>query len=140
MGAVGHPGSLSPGAGPGRADAPVHVAVDRPHRRERACEHRRMGRHDATAAVEVVRRRAVVEGRVQNVGYRASCARRARASALAGSVRNLADGRVEAIFEGPPDRVDELVEWCRLGPPSARVRSVQVTEELPKGASGFVVG
>lgn len=59
---------------------------------------------------------------------------------LAGSVRNLADGRVEAIFEGPLARVDELVAWCRRGPTPARVGRVRVYEEPPTGAIDFRVG
>jgi acylphosphatase len=85
----------------------------------------------------VIRRRVVVEGRVQAVGFRVSCARRAVAAGLAGSVRNLPDGRVEAIFEGPPAGVDDLLAWCRRGPSSARVRNVRVSEELPLGATEF---
>jgi acylphosphatase len=80
----------------------------------------------------VVRKRVVVEGRVQGVGFRVACAHAARSAGLAGQVRNLPDGRVEAVFEGPADAVDSLVVWCRHGPTSARVRRVQVTEEPPR--------
>lgn len=89
----------------------------------------------------VVRKRVVVEGRVQGVGFRASCAARARAAGLRGTVRNLPDGRVEAVFEGPSDAVDELVAWCGRGPSSARVRRVHVVDEPTIGAETFrVVG
>jgi acylphosphatase len=85
----------------------------------------------------VVRRRVVVEGRVQGVGYRGSCARRAQAAGLGGKVRNLPDGRVEAVFEGPPESVDALVAWCEHGPSSAHVRRVQVHDEHPLGETDF---
>jgi acylphosphatase len=88
----------------------------------------------------VIRRRVVVEGRVQGVGFRVTCARRAASAGLAGSVRNLADGRVEAIFEGPEASVDDLIAWCRRGPSAARVRTVRVSELPPTGAAGFVIG
>jgi acylphosphatase len=88
----------------------------------------------------VIRRRVVIEGRVQGVGFRVSCARAAAAAGLAGSVRNRPDGSVEAVFEGPTAAVEELVAWCRRGPSASRVRGVRVTEEPPTGATGFVIG
>jgi acylphosphatase len=87
----------------------------------------------------VIRRRVVVEGRVQGVGYRVSCARRARAAGLGGMVRNLPDGRVEAVFEGLPASVDSLVALCEHGPSSADVRRVRVYDEHPLGEIGFRV-
>lgn len=86
------------------------------------------------------RSRVVVAGRVQGVFFRASCAEQARALGLAGWVRNVADGRVEAVFEGPEQEVDRMVDWCRLGPPHARVDAVEVTDESPIGETGFRVG
>ena len=88
----------------------------------------------------MIRRRVVIEGRVQGVGYRVSCARQAQAAGLAGSVRNLPDGRVEATFEGLPARVEELVAWCRRGPNGARVTNLRVAELEPTGATGFAIG
>jgi len=86
-----------------------------------------------------VRRRVLVSGRVQAVGFRASCHRRATAAGLAGFVRNLPDGRVEAAFEGPAPSVDTLVEWCRTGPPMARVTAATVVDEPTTGATAFAV-
>ena len=48
-------------------------------------------------------------------------------------MRNLEDGRVEAVFEGPPHAVDAMVAWCSEGPPGARVSGVEVSEEQPQG-------
>ena len=59
---------------------------------------------------------------------------------LAGWVRNLPDGGVEAVVEGDPEAVEALVGWCRKGPRHARVDSVELTEEEPLGeAAGFEV-
>jgi acylphosphatase len=79
----------------------------------------------------------VVRGDVQGVGFRASCARRARDLHVAGSVRNRADGAVEAVFEGTPEAVEAMVGWCRDGPPMARVSAVDVHDEAPVGEHGF---
>jgi acylphosphatase len=81
----------------------------------------------------------VVEGRVQGVFFRASCAREARRLGLSGFVRNRADGAVEAEFEGRPDEVEAMVAWCRQGPPSARVEDVTVRAVTPAGGGDFVV-
>lgn len=86
-----------------------------------------------------VARRVLVSGRVQGVFYRASCAEQARAADLAGWVRNLSDGRVEAWFEGDDDAVGRLVEWCRSGPPRAAVTDLQVEDVEPSGATSFDV-
>ena len=89
--------------------------------------------------VVTVRKRVVVSGRVQGVWFRESCRQEADAHRVAGWVRNCADGKVEAVFEGPPDAVEALVGWCSIGPIRARVVRVEVVDELPKGESGFSV-
>lgn len=88
---------------------------------------------------EVVRYRVTVAGRVQGVWYRDSCRREAQALGLAGWVRNLPDGTVEAAVEGPGPAVDKLVAWLRQGPPRAVVTGVDVTEETPTGEAAFRV-
>ncbi|WP_251330307.1 acylphosphatase [Haloplanus pelagicus] len=88
---------------------------------------------------ERVRARVFVSGRVQGVYYRANTRDAARARDVDGWVRNLPDGRVEAVFEGTEDAVESMVEWCRTGSPAADVRDVDVTTEQPEGESGFVV-
>jgi acylphosphatase len=86
-----------------------------------------------------VRRRVLVAGRVQGVWFRESCRDQALAAGAAGGVRNLADGRVEVVLEGPPAAVDEVVAWCRRGPRRARVEGIEVVDEAPVGEQGFRV-
>ena len=81
----------------------------------------------------------VVSGRVQGVWFRDSCRRQAELGGLAGWVRNLPDGRVEAVFEGETAAVDSLVQWCREGPQLARVSGVEQFDEDPQGEAGFVI-
>ena len=80
-----------------------------------------------------------VTGRVQGVFYRATCVERARALGLSGWVRNTVDGSVEAEFEGPDDQVRTMIDWCRVGPPGARVADVSVRDEPSGGDEGFRV-
>jgi len=85
----------------------------------------------------VVARHVVVEGHVQGVFFRDSCAGEARRQGVAGWVRNRGDGRVEAWLEGDAQAVENLVEWCRRGPPHARVTGIEVAEDSPAGLEGF---
>jgi len=80
-----------------------------------------------------------VSGQVQGVFYRAECRRRAQELGLGGFVRNLPDGRVEAAFEGDDADVDAVVNWCHEGTPYADVRSVDATDEEPRGEHDFRV-
>jgi len=83
------------------------------------------------------RRHVVVTGRVQGVWFRDSMRREAERLGLAGWVRNLPDGNVEAAFEGPAEAVERLTDWCYHGPPGARVTSVVPRDEPSEGLSGF---
>ncbi|MEB3211675.1 MAG: acylphosphatase [Leptolyngbyaceae bacterium] len=80
-----------------------------------------------------------VSGQVQGVGYRASTADTASLLKLNGWVRNLRDGRVEAVFEGPQSQVEEMLRWCHQGPPTASVREVVVEYMEPQQFKGFQV-
>jgi acylphosphatase len=80
-----------------------------------------------------------VSGQVQGVFFRAECGKRARELGLGGFVRNVPDGRVEAVFEGDPAAVDAMVEWCHTGPRWAQVENVDATEEKPRGETRFQV-
>ena len=79
----------------------------------------------------------VVRGRVQGVWYRESCRREAERLGLAGWARNLDDGTVEVVAEGPAAALDALVAWCRSGPPRALVVGVDVRSEPVEGLRGF---
>ena len=68
-----------------------------------------------------------VRGRVQGVGYREACVRRARALAITGWVRNRVDGSVEVMLQGPPQRLAEMCAWLRDGVPAALVHDLEVT-------------
>lgn len=72
----------------------------------------------------------LVSGKVQGVWFRESTRQEAERLGVAGWVRNLPDGRVEALFTGPPAAVDEIVDWCHRGPPAAQVAGV---EAMPQG-------
>jgi acylphosphatase len=70
-----------------------------------------------------------ISGRVQGVFFRAETQRAAIDLNLTGWVRNMADGRVEAVFEGEDENVDKMIAWCHIGPPAARVEDVTVKVE-----------
>jgi len=79
-----------------------------------------------------------VHGWVQGVNFRYYTRQQALRQGVAGWVRNLPDGRVEAVFEGEGTAVEALVEWCREGPPAATVERVEVRWEEPVGGlKGF---
>jgi acylphosphatase len=79
----------------------------------------------------------IVRGRVQGVGFRYAAATRASSLGLGGWVRNRPDGTVEAVFEGPRERVESMVDWCRRGPSGARVDTVESNREPPCGEPRF---
>ena len=86
---------------------------------------------------DVVRRRVLVDGRVQGVFYRASAQREAARLRLSGTARNLQDGRVELVVEGPAQAVEAFLAWARVGPPRAHVTDFHVETEEPQGTTGF---
>jgi acylphosphatase len=85
----------------------------------------------------VIRLRVLVSGRVQGVWFRHTCSERAHEAGVAGWVANRADGRVEAVFEGQRDAVEQMVAWCRHGPPRASVSGIEVHVEPVRGEPGF---
>ncbi|WP_017325176.1 acylphosphatase [Synechococcus sp. PCC 7336] len=94
---------------------------------------------DPDRARETIRARVLVSGRVQRVSYRAYTRRAAVALDLQGWVRNLADGRVEAVFEGTAPAVEGVVRWCREGSPAAIVEAVEVIYEPLEHLQGFEI-
>jgi len=81
-----------------------------------------------------------VSGQVQGVFFRDSTQEKAEQLGLTGWVKNLPDGRVEALFEGPSESVRGMIRWCKQGPPPATVEDVDTEFEAPQGdLKGFEV-
>jgi acylphosphatase len=85
------------------------------------------------------RRRVFISGLVQDVWFRATTAKHAVHAGVRGWVRNLADGRVEAVLEGSAAAENEMVDFCSRGPEMARVDRIEVLEETPENLEGFRV-
>lgn len=83
--------------------------------------------------MEQVKAKVLLEGRVQGVGMRYYTQRKALELGLTGFVRNLTDGRVEVVFEGPADQVEALLTWFQDGSPQARVDTIALRYEEPEG-------
>jgi acylphosphatase len=87
----------------------------------------------------MIRRRAIVHGRVQGVFFRDTVRRMAQSRGVAGWVTNRPDGAVEAVFEGEPEDIESMLSFCREGPRGAAVERIEVIEEGPEGLSGFAI-
>ncbi len=83
--------------------------------------------------MEIARLHIVIEGIVQGVFFRASTIEESCKLGLTGWVMNCPDGRVEAVFEGKTDKIEQVVEWCKKGPPGAVVRNVETNWEQATG-------
>ena len=83
--------------------------------------------------MEKVRARVIVEGRVQGVFFRHHTQETAFELGVKGWVKNRRDGRVEAVFEGDQERVEQIIQWCHRGPSEARVTKVYLTWEIYAG-------
>ncbi len=93
----------------------------------------------ARPVLQRVRAHLWIGGHVQGVGFRFFIQRQARQLSVAGFVRNLPDGRVEAALEGPAQAVHELIDVVRTGPPGAAVTNVELTWEAPRNESRYVI-
>jgi acylphosphatase len=80
----------------------------------------------------MIRKHVYISGRVQGVYFRQNTLEKADSLGIKGWVRNIPDGRVEAVFEGSEKTVRQIIEWCRTGDPPARVDKVEVYDE-PEG-------
>ena len=80
-----------------------------------------------------------MSGQVQGVFFRDTCRRIAGQQGVTGWVRNLPDGKVEAVFEGDPESVEQMVRWSRHGPSHARVAAVRVQDEPVEGLAAFEI-
>ncbi len=87
----------------------------------------------------VARKHVWISGRVQGVWFRQTCGEMAEQAGVCGWVRNLPDGRVEAVFEGTEAAVEQMVAWCRQGPSRAVVTALDVVAEKPEGCDRFDV-
>jgi acylphosphatase len=87
----------------------------------------------------VIRYRVLISGQVQGVYFRSTCRRMALEHGVSGWVRNLPDGRVEAVFEGPAENVHRLLGWTRRGPHLAVVADTVVQAEHPEGLGTFLI-
>ena len=81
-----------------------------------------------------------ITGHVQGVNFRASAQRLARQLGLTGYARNQPDGSVLIVAEGSTEALDELVAWCKIGPPRATVDRVEVSTGVPAGYQRFTTG
>jgi len=93
----------------------------------------------ASYAGGMIRRRVIVHGEVQGVGFRYTARLEAARVGVAGWVRNRRDGTVEAEVEGDEASVAAMLEWLAQGPPGALVRRTEVSELEPTGERGFGV-
>jgi len=83
--------------------------------------------------MEIARLHIVIEGIVQGVFFRASTIEESSKLGLTGWVKNCSDGRVEAVFEGEIDKIEQIIEWCKKGPPGAVVSNVETVLERATG-------
>ena len=89
---------------------------------------------------EKIRAHIFVAGKVQGVFYRGNTRKQAEKSGVTGWVKNMADGRVEAVFEGEKEKVEEMVNWARKGPIWAKIEALDVIWEDFKGEfKGFEI-
>ena len=86
-----------------------------------------------------IARDVVVHGHVQGVFFRSTCLDEAVKVGVRGWARNEYDGTVAAHFEGPPEAVEKLIDWCRTGPRHAVVQSVDVSDSTSEGHARFEV-
>jgi acylphosphatase len=80
-----------------------------------------------------IRAHVIISGRVQGVFFRAAIMEEATEHHVTGWAHNTSDGRLEAVFEGEQENVNKMVEFCRRGPPAAKVTSIEIVKEAYTG-------
>jgi len=83
--------------------------------------------------------RVFISGRVQGVFFRIFTQKKAKSLGLSGWVKNLPDGRVEAVFEGEPEMIKQMLNWCDQGSPASQVDKIERLEEEPEGLERFEI-
>ncbi|MBE9170059.1 acylphosphatase [Pleurocapsales cyanobacterium LEGE 06147] len=94
---------------------------------------------DLAAKADYICVRIFVSGKVQGVGYRFSTRQQAQNLGINGWVRNLPDGRVEAVLAGDRPTVEQMIQWCRIGPAAAVVKNITVEEIKSRTIDGFTI-
>ncbi len=90
--------------------------------------------------MKLIRAHVLISGKVQGVFFRVNTENKANELELKGWVKNLEDDKVEAIFEGPEDKVEEMIRWCRLGPIGSKVEEVKAEREDSRDEfEGFMI-
>lgn len=98
-----------------------------------------MQNQSTSLSLKRTRAHVFISGKVQGVGYRFSTLEAALNVGVNGWVKNLPDGRVEAVFEGSKEAIEKMINWCKNGPSSAIVKDVTVAYEKPLGIQGFEI-
>lgn len=88
---------------------------------------------------QLIRYHVLVSGKIQGVGYRVSVLQAANKFNLNGWVRNLPDGRVEAVFEGNLSNIEQILRWCRQGNSMAVVQNIVVEQQMPENIQSFEI-
>lgn len=88
---------------------------------------------------DLIRRRVIVQGRVQGVFFRDSTRDQAESRGVAGWISNRSDGAVEAVLEGPRAAVEQVLNFLESGPSRASVENLEIQDEDPEGLTGFEV-
>lgn len=87
----------------------------------------------------VKRVKLLLTGLVQGVFFRVNAQDQAKKLGLTGYVKNLSNGQVEAVFEGPEDKIDDIIYWIKQGPASSRIDQLDIIQEKPANLTSFEI-
>lgn len=102
-------------------------------------EHSELGKGSRKFSQMIEKRKIIVRGNVQGVGFRFHAKRKADEMGVKGFVQNKDNGEVYIEAESNADTLDRFVDWCRVGPDHALIRGVKVEKDKPEGFSGFLI-